>query len=667
MLGTTGRNGTAADSVREALAEAGFVLVERPVPGDVISPVAAARLVASADLAASAAIPYDAPGSAEAVNAAWHNLAHRTGIIGRERDFLVSVQLADSPTSEWLRARCDGTADLTSLGPLHGRPELITLSLDGEHLLAATCEEHDVWLVAIDEPAQHPTARRFDGQRPTAADSKRYHEGLRRLRSLGPVRRAHLHGLAANPSTSTDILLRVLKFPADLKLWDFLLYRELTDDLIAAALAHPDRRVRNSVVENANLTPAQRLTFLVDPDERVRLVGAVLAADHRLEVPETILLALSAETHLRIRQEAAHLPTNSSKIATLRAHDPSPHIRRIAADRDWRLLTDSERAGLLGDEDPAVRGAARLADLDGAPVDSGVFTILSEAQQRQVATTVPLAQDLVDLLASGTSRHRAWLAANPHTPLRLLLELASDEDADVRLAVSIRPELTEQQRAAIPVVIDPRGHYTALAWVRARHADLQAMARLARSAHLLIRRSVATVKELPTETAELLARDEDFAVRLLLAENCRQAPADLLLRTWLEWTGYSRHKILKHPNFPLHGQARHINDPEPDRRYLALHDPDLSERQLDELSRDSDPRNRRAALADPRLSAPRIAQLADDSDSAVRAAAAAHPGLPPETLRTLLDRQDTAKAAASNPALTHEDMLELIEQAYAAG
>jgi len=54
-------------------------------------------------------------------------------------------------------------------------------------------------------------------------------------------------------------------------------------------------------------------------------------------------------------------------------------------------------------------------------------------------------------------------------------------------------------------------------------------------------------------------------------------------------------------------------------RYLALHDPDLSEHQLEELSHDPDAWIRRTTLADSRLPATRIAQLTDDPDPASRA------------------------------------------------
>lgn len=659
----------AAGPVRAALLAAGLVLVAgEPVSEDVVSSSVAWRLVASGGVTPSATVPYAADNATRGVNAAWQALAERANLPGREREFYLTFQPPDSPATGWLRVRGGSRVDLTRLGPRPGRPEVVALSLDGEQLLAATCEEYEVWLVALARPAELPLARRAAADRSTPDETQRYFEGLRRLRGLGQARVAQLHGLAANPAAPDDVLLRVLTFPADLRLWDFLRSRALSDELLTATLAHPDHRVRCRVVENQHLTSAQRLVLLTDRDERVRHLGTVVAVDQQSMLPEEILLSLSQEPNARIRQEAARLPNASARIAGLRARDPSALVRRLAAERDWQLLTSERKALLLDDSDPVVSGAARLAALDGAPVGTELFATLPDALQRRVGTDTRLAGDRMTALSSGgTPQQRAWLAANPHTPLDRLLELARDDDADVRLAVSLRPELDEDQRAAIPVVIDPDEHYPPLDWVRALHDDPKALAALAESAHVLIRRNVAMSDELPTHTAELLARDDDFVVRLLLAENCRQAPADLLLRTWHEWMGFSRAELVEHPNFPRRGLARHLDGPESfsgsEDRYLALQDPELVVDRAVALSHDPDPWIRRCSLANPTLPADRIAELADDPDPTVRIAAAAHPGLSLDVLRALLDRPDTATAAASNPALPPEVMRELIRLA----
>lgn len=42
---------------------------------------------------------------------------------------------------------------------------------------------------------------------------------------------------------------------------------------------------------------------------------------------------------------------------------------------------------------------------------------------------------------------------------------------------------------------------------------------------------------LPPDAVEVLARDEDRVVQLLLADSCDDAPEDMLLRVWQSWAG----------------------------------------------------------------------------------------------------------------------------------
>jgi hypothetical protein len=342
----------AADADADADADAEAAAGERAgsgsgtVPEDLVSPATAWRLVASGSVTPTATVPYDAPDQPEAVNVAWRDLADRRGLLsGRQREFLVTFAIPGSAPTGWVRVRGGDRIDLAPFGPRPGRPEVVALSLDGEQLLAATCEEHDVWLVALSSPARMPLARRCEADRSTPAERSRQLEGLRRLRSLGPERVAQLSGLAANPAAPDDVLLRILTaLPACLRPWDFLRSRELSDELFAAVLVHPDRRVRHRVVENRHLTAEQRLVLLTDQDERVRHLATVFAADQQSALPEEILLSLSREENPRIRQEAALLPTTSAEVAALRARDASALVRRNAVERDWLPSASEQKA-----------------------------------------------------------------------------------------------------------------------------------------------------------------------------------------------------------------------------------------------------------------------------------------------------------------------------------
>ncbi|WP_328786907.1 MULTISPECIES: HEAT repeat domain-containing protein [unclassified Streptomyces] len=187
----------------------------------------------------------------------------------------------------------------------------------------------------------------------------------------------------------------------------------------------------------------------------------------------------------------------------------------------------------------------------------------------------------------------------------------------------------------------------------ALHEDEEAVRRLAASAHLLLRSSVATARRLPPDVVERLARDEDRVVRLFLAERCDDAPADVLLEVWQWWNGsYSTpDRPYGHPNFPRRDLLRYADHPHPRLRQLALDDPDSTPALVERFSGDEDAEVRLRAATDPRLSPDSVVRMLDDPDGGVRAMAARHPRVPVPVLVALLDDEDTAGAAARNPAL----------------
>lgn len=135
----------------------------------------------------------------------------------------------------------------------------------------------------------------------------------------------------------------------------------------------------------------------------------------------------------------------------------------------------------------------------------------------------------------------------------------------------------------------------------ALHEDEEAVRRLAASAHLLLRSSVATARRLPPDVVERLARDEDRVVRLFLAERCDDAPADVLLEVWQWWNGsYSTpDRPYGHPNFPRRDLLRYADHPHPRLRQLALDDPDSTPALVERFSGDEDAEVRLRAATDP--------------------------------------------------------------------
>jgi hypothetical protein len=170
------------------------------------------------------------------------------------------------------------------------------------------------------------------------------------------------------------------------------------------------------------------------------------------------------------------------------------------------------------------------------------------------------------------------------------------------------------------------------------------------------------VKNLPRDVVDLLAHDEDWVVRLFLAEHCAQAPADVLLEMVESWNGYSAARMVEHPNFPRHGVMRYADDPNPFMRKLALLDPESTVELVERFSRDADSGVRRCALRDQRLSAASVIRLLDDPHHGIRDEAAADPRLPTRVLATLLAHTRTAARAAVNPAVPETVMQHLLDR-----
>lgn len=114
----------------------------------------------------------------------------------------------------------------------------------------------------------------------------------------------------------------------------------------------------------------------------------------------------------------------------------------------------------------------------------------------------------------------------------------------------MRPDLAEEQRAAIAYEVRPENRLNAPRWVLRSLDDLTLMSRCARSAYIGQRRFAAYRPHLTPDLVNALAEDPDFAVRLLLCENHPDAPADLLLRTYLEAQVITRSDLLAKRNFP---------------------------------------------------------------------------------------------------------------------
>lgn len=449
-----------------------------------------------------------------------------------------------------------------------------------------------------------------------------------------------LHGLVANAAAPADVLVRLLGHEDEWVRRAVARRAVLPQEVIEAVLVHPDRHVRIALAENGNADPDQRARLVDDPSPGVHLALACGPLAYRRRVPplpDRAYERLLDHPRGLVRSELVTRGDAPAHILAGLADHEDPVFRKAAC-RVWGRLADEVRERLLHDEDPDVRQAAAVRVChEDEEATSWLLAELGDSWQAiDILKTGRLTRALAERVVAAGERLAA-IAANPTLPPDLVARLAVDPDPAVRLVVSARPELSESERAAIDHTVDAEARLGTLDWVWERREDAEFLRRCARSAHTWLRRSAAVCPGLPADAVELLTGDEDFAVRLLLAEFHPEPPPELLLDLYLNGTHRAVGMLVVRPGFPAAGLAARFGEsPDPERRRLALRDPGMEPELLDRLSRDPDTRG--AAARDPRLPVARIRELLADPDTA--AAAAANPALPPEDMRRLLDRAE---------------------------
>lgn len=444
---------------------------------------------------------------------------------------------------------------------------------------------------------------------------------------------AAIRALAWNSATPGSVLLRLLKLDhRDVR--RTITWRSgLPPEVVDAILADPDPWIRMDFADSATADAAQRARLIDDPSPKVLLALAFGPTPYRLPVEP--LPDWAYERLLKHPDERISCGTVESHLVPTRllaglADHPHP-VLRAAACRAWEELPHATRESLLRDDDLKVRQAAALrvyredADRTAWLVESldGFWP------GPEVLRTGLLSRELAERMVA--EPNPAAVAANPSLPPDLVRQLAVHPDPRVRLAVSARPELTEAERAAVDYTVEPEARLDPLDWVWDAREDVEVLRRCAASAHIWLRRSAAVCPALPPDMVELLAQDEDFAVRLLLGEFHPEAPPELLLDLYLHGTHRAVAMLIAKPRFPSEGMAARFLD-SPDHRHLALRDPALTPEDLDRLSREG-PRG--LGARDPRLPQARIRELLADPETV--GAVAGNPALPVEDMHRLLD------------------------------
>ncbi|MEV0096480.1 PE-PGRS family protein [Streptomyces sp. NPDC050738] len=657
-----------SDGLRELLGRAGLEIAGDRRIEEVLPVRAAMRAVASMETEPTVAVRHDHPDPVAELNAQWHRLAVGNGVIGEDGVFLIAAggDGGDSGNSGdggdgWTRVRLTDGWDLAGvLGPRPGRPEFISLSLDGDRLLGATTEEYEVWLVAVDRIRERQEAAAEAAVRESAEEREGAWASLAGgLKPSKKLRGQWADGLALNPATPEDLLADLLG------LTQYVMFRALPAAVVEAAIAHPEVKVREVLAEyNSHLTAEQWTRLILEErNERYRWMFTWIAADRRVDLPDIACEQLAADPSTRIRRQAVRLPGLPIRVLTALAADDDPSVRASVCSGAWHRLEGTVQQGLLDDSDDHVRIEALLQHHLVHPLSRSAF----EAQELNnlAAKTCRLERGLAEHAARHEDLYlRRSLADNPHLDPDLVSLLAQDPDQGVRTTIASRPDITEELRAAIDFSFDPHTRYGPLRWVLALHDDPAAMRRLAASAHPLVRRSVARARRLPPDVVERLARDEDRVVQLFLAESCDDAPADMLLRVWQWWTGSFSFpdRPRGHPNFPRHGLLRYADDPNPRMRQLALDDPQSTAELVERFSRDDNADVRYRASSDPRLSPASAVRLLDDPHDRIRHAAARHPLLPARVLVGLLRDTGTARAAAQHPTVPQPVIRQLVQR-----
>ncbi|MFE4692684.1 hypothetical protein ACFRH6_21870 [Streptomyces sp. NPDC056749] len=480
-----------------------------------------------------------------------------------------------------------------------------------------------------------PTRIAFDS--PEASETARA-EALRTLAVDASLHTEWIVGLATNWEAPYDVLRRVFTVDPLPEARYWLTYSAPVPRAAEVAVAHPEPRVRVMAAENPCLPPESRAVLAEDPDPKVRRVAVMVAREFGVELPVELTVRLATGPEPRLRYLAAGLPGLPDTARLALAEDDDPRVRAAAITSwSWSRLRPEVRTSAEADPDPRVREAVRRATHVDAPLPAAVEDFLAEAngrRRRDAASTAPLDAALAALLVDHEdSSVRHGVARNPHVPAALALRLGADRDPSVRLAVSLRADVTEEQRAAIDYAVPP-GRHPVPGWVEERFGDPDAIRKIAASSHVLLRRGVTCAPALPADVIERLTADEDYFVRLMLCEN-DHAPHELLVEMFADWNGLSRGMLARRSNFARPGLARFADDSNARLRYAALFDPRRGQDLVERLSHDEEELVGRRAAADPRLPRPRLVELL--GERRVARAAARNPALPAALMHQLLD------------------------------
>ncbi|MFD0967613.1 hypothetical protein [Plantactinospora endophytica] len=491
--------------------------------------------------------------------------------------------------------------------------------------------------------------------------------------------------LAANPSVPDDLLIAMAATND----------RQLQLDLIAARRYTPmSLPVATVLADSAHARVRQELACCLisdellvrlagDPDPQVRLWIVVRPQEvlNRLPyyVPEAAYAVLARDDDPMVQGELLTSPEAPEQLKRAVARRAHPQLRDRAI---LRFGADDEATGtyhrLLAHPDADVRRQALRTERFRPPSDL-VPQLLADPDVRLAAVpVVPLTPELAHTLVTDPDPQvRRAVAGNPDLPHDLVGRLARDSDPGVTAALLNRSHLPIEFVNGIDDTRDRQLRTYPVEWLWEHRDDVELLDRYSRARHVRYRRTVAGIPGLAPETVRRLATDEDFAVRLLLAEhNPERVPVELLVEMVRTWSGRSAVAMVRNPRFPAEVVDQLVRSDDSSHRWLAYLSDRLTEAQLALLADDPDPAL--AARLDPPATPSRAefeARLADPSPlpghdphpghPTVRETAARHRQLPVELMWELWRRAELA--AASDLSGAGVEQPSLVEKATPAG
>jgi len=451
-----------------------------------------------------------------------------------------------------------------------------------------------------------------------------------------------LRGLAANTGLGLEVLEPLLGSLDQATLVVLAKRADLTGAAVTSLARQSNPAVRAVLAHNAVAAVTAWPLLVGDTDVDVR---RALARGHSkdfrpaidLPLPEEAQWRLARDADARVRQELASRRDLAVPVGLHLASDPEASVRRAIA--SWSSLPDSVVPALLLDVDPQVRrGVLHWATI---PVELQADLLADPETRAAAAAWVRLDRDgVAELLSDSDVDVRLALAGNPHVPyvwvLPLADEYAFDDDVDayeeVRATFMLRRDLPDDVRERVAATVPPQDYHLAW-WLSPQQATLEQRLAYVTSRFVFFRRAVAMSPDLPAWAVARLAADDDWSVRILLAENHPDAPGDMI-PDLIRAGGHAGWELVKHRTMPVDALTEFACSDDLRLRRIAATGPNLPAAIAIELTDHHDLETRQLVAANPALPLPKVINLL--TDPSVAEAAASNPRLPPNLARTLI-------------------------------